>query len=142
MRARRSGRAGTPVRFMIVGIINTFAGLAVIYACKSALSVPDLAANLAGYVVGFAVSFLLNARWTFTFRGRLSSTLVRFVGTIVVGYCANLAVVAIALHHPRVNSFLAQAAGVIPYALIVYFGSKYYVFAQKRVESADAGELK
>jgi putative flippase GtrA len=145
IKARTS--AGAPVRFLVVGIVNTFAGLAVIYVCKWALSAPDLAANLAGYMVGLAISYILNARWTFAFRGRFNSALGRFAGTVLVGYLANLAVVSTALRLGQMNGYLAQAVGVAPYALVMYLGSRYYVFAETRVRSAasaskDVRELK
>jgi hypothetical protein len=39
--------------------------------------------------------------------------------------------VSAALHLGHINSYLAQAAGVAPYTLVTYFGSKYYVFARQ-----------
>ena len=115
------------VRFGLVGVVNTLAGLAVIYLLKWMFSTADLLANLAGYLVGLTIAFWLNGRWTFAFRGPLRSTLWRFAATIGVAYCANLVTVSVALHY-SVNSYIAQAAGVVPYAVVGYCGSKYFVF--------------
>jgi putative flippase GtrA len=147
MLARARTRPWTWLRFVLVGLTNTFTGLAVIYVCKWALSASDVAANLAGYAVGLTVSYILNARWTFLFRGRLNSSLGRFAVTVAIGYLANLAVVSVALHFGQINSYLAQAAGVVPYALVTYFGLKHYVFVDSCMPSSvsrttDVGQIK
>jgi putative flippase GtrA len=127
MPANASVLSLTPVRFILVGIANTFAGLLVIYALKWLFAMPDVPANLLGYAVGLGVSFFLNARWTFSFRGGLASRLPHFLLVTAIGYGANLAVVCAALNL-AVNGYLAQAAGVAPYALTTYLGSRLFVF--------------
>ena len=121
----------TAVRFVIVGVINTLTGLSVIFLLKWALAVPDVAANLAGYGLGLIVSYFLNARWTFSFRGPLRAGSWRFILTIVVAYLTNLATVSAALYWFSINSYVSQAAGVAPYALVTYFLSKHFVFADR-----------
>jgi putative flippase GtrA len=69
----------------------------------------------------------------------LNSGLGRFAGTVLVAYLANLAVVSTTLRLGHWNSYLAQASGVVPYALVTYFGSKYYVFADGRRRSGASG---
>ena len=127
MPARNNPLSLQIVRFALVGIVNTLTGLAVIYLLKWAFALPDFAANLSGYFVGLGVAYCLNARWTFEFRGALRAALGRFLLTIAIAYCANLAAVYAALYF-SVNSYLAQAGGVVPYALITYLGSKHFVF--------------
>jgi putative flippase GtrA len=122
----------TPVRFVLVGIANTLTGLLIIYLLKGAFGVHDVPANLIGYAVGLCVSFLLNSRWTFAFRGTLASAAPRFAVVVVVAYLANLAAVSAALHWLSLNSYVAQAAGVVPYALVTYFGSKFFAFVGTR----------
>jgi putative flippase GtrA len=117
----------TLFRFVLVGLVNTVTGLAVIYFCKWVLSAPDVLANVAGYAVGLVVSYMLNARWTFSFHGPLAPTATRFALTMAVGYLANLALVTLALNM-GVNSYVAQATGVAPYAVVTYLGLKHFVF--------------
>jgi len=47
---------------------------------------------------------------------------------IVIAYLANLATVSAALYW-GLNSYVAQALGVVPYALVSYFGFKKFAFA-------------
>jgi putative flippase GtrA len=117
-----------PLRFVLVGLLNTATGLIVIYFMIFVFGIHDLLANVIGYAVGISVSFLLNARWTFSFRGQFGSAAVRFAATNLVGYFANLATVSFFLYALRFDSSVAQATGVLPYALVTYLGSKYFVF--------------
>lgn len=133
MRARTNILSLTAVRFVLVGVLNTLTGLGIIYGLKYLLSMNDFAANLIGYSVGVLVSYTLNARWTFSFRGPLSGAVHRFVLLIIAAYLTNLAAVGIALQLFSVNSYIAQAAGILPYAAVTYFGAKFFVFrAAKR----------
>ncbi len=115
------------VRFGLVGVLNTLSGLSVIYLLKWAFSVPDFPANLGGYAVGLTGSYFLNSRWTFVSRRPAVSSLPRFASVILLAYLINYAVVALAIGS-AVNSYVAQAMGVLPYSLTTYFGFRYYVF--------------
>jgi putative flippase GtrA len=122
---------GSAIRFIAVGVLNTLVGLSIIYALKWVFGVGDVPANIVGYAVGLCVSYVLNARWTFAFSGRLHSAIARFVVTVLVAYLTNLAAVGFALHVLQLNSYVAQAAGVAPYALVSYLGFKYFVFTER-----------
>ena len=130
MRPRASRPSPTAVRFVIVGGVNTLAGLSVIYALKWLLGVHDIAANFAGYSVGLLLSYVLNARWTFRFSGKLLAAAHRFVLTIIAAYLANLGTVSAAIYVFGMNAYAAQALGIIPYALLTYLSSKLFVFRE------------
>lgn len=51
------------LKFALVGLANGTIGLAAIFGAMSLLDTPPLWANLAGYGIGLAVSFILNAAW-------------------------------------------------------------------------------
>jgi putative flippase GtrA len=121
-----------PVRFVLVGVANTLTGLLIIYGLKWLFGIADVLANFVGYAVGLCVSYILNARWTFSFRGSFSTAVPRFVLVIVAAYLANLVTVSAALYWLYLDSYVAQAAGVAPYALVTYCGSKWFVFDRKR----------
>lgn len=116
-----------PVRFALVGAANTLLGLLVIYAAKWIGGLTDFPANLLGYVAGVTFSYFLNARWTFEFRGRHGAAVPRFVLVILLAYVANIATVYTLLGF-AINSYIAQAAGVIPYTAIGYFGTALFAF--------------
>ena len=119
-------------RFLIVGLSNTLIGLLVIYLAKWAFHASDVLANAIGYAVGIVVSFNLNSRWTFAYRGEQRSAFFRFLLVAVVAYGANLLTVLIAIHQAGLNSYLAQALGIPVYTVVSYFASKYFVFRTRR----------
>ena len=121
-------RFRTPFKFGIVGIANTFIGLFAIYLCKWLLGFSDALANISGYIIGFAVSFLLNRGWTFQHSGEVLPALARFIVIFALAYLLNLATVLIAIDPFGVNSYLAQAIGIVPYALFFYYGSRHFAF--------------
>lgn len=119
------------LRFLLVGVINTCVGLGVIYACKYFADLGDASANAIGYCVGLTVSFTLNSRFTFNYRGSVLPAMLRFFGVFLVAYAANLAVVMLAINALSINGYVAQAFGVPVYTLTFYMGSKLLVFRQK-----------
>lgn len=135
------------VRFGLVGVANTAFGLTMIY-CAKFVGVGDIGANVFGYCCGILLSFQLNSRWTFRFQGRLTSAFFIFCIVLLVSYLLNLGVVLVAIHMMQLNSYLAQAIGIIPYTLASYAGCRYLVFRpQKNLavlieqESPDSGSI-
>ncbi len=114
-------------RFLSVGALNTLAGLAVIYVLMW-LGVSTAAANVGGYAVGLAISFVLNRAWTFRHRGRVASAAVRFLAAFAVAYGANLALVLLLTERLDLNRFFAQALGILPYTATMYLLSRHFVF--------------
>jgi putative flippase GtrA len=129
--------SSSAVRYGLVGIANTIFGLMMIYFAKF-LGVGDIFANLFGYCCGLILSFRLNSKWTFRYKGHLLSAFYKFCAVILVSYFLNLAVVLTAIHQLSVNSYLAQALGIIPYTIASYVGSRYLVFRNDVIARARA----
>lgn len=128
-------RNSKPVRWVFVGAVNTLFGLLVIYGCKWAFGVPDVRANSIGYAFGFALSFSLNRRWTFGYKGDALGALLRFSLVTGVAYLVQLSAV-LALLGLGVSSYISQAIGIVPYTAVGYLGSRYFAFALGRGEGA------
>ncbi|MBX9965089.1 MAG: GtrA family protein [Burkholderiales bacterium] len=119
--------ARTAPRYLAVGVLNTFAGLGVIFVAKAITGAGDVAANIAGYGSGLALSYILNKHWTFAHRGPSWSSLLRFVLVFALSYMLNLGTVLL-LIGMGVDSYAAQAAGTVPYAAFGYLASRSFVF--------------
>lgn len=119
------------VRFVLTGVLNTLVGLGAIFVLKWWFGLGDTAANLVGYGLGLCVSYLVNSRWTFRYRQSLLAVLPRYAGTIALAYVANLACVHFCIRQLGMNSYLAQACGVVPYAGLSYILLRVWVFAAK-----------
>lgn len=125
-------------RFVAVGILNTGIGLAVIFAAKALLGWNDLAANAFGYAVGLCASFVLNRAWTFRDRGRVGPALLRFLIAFGLAYLVNLATVFGLRDVVGIDSYVAQAAGVVPYTVLFFVASRAFVFLEGRDQRARA----
>lgn len=121
-------------RFVSVGLLNTIVGLAVIYAAKLFLQLGDGAANALGYSMGILLGFALNSRWTFAYRGASLPAFARFALTTCVAYIMNLATVLVAIRG-GLDSYVAQALGIVPYTITTFIFSKYFVFRIQRNQS-------
>lgn len=126
------------IRFGLVGLLNTFAGLAIIYAAKGWLGAGDVQANATGYGAGMLLSFGLNRHWTFGHRGASIPAFLRFLGVLAIAYLSNLLTVLSALSL-GVDGYAAQALGVIPYTVVAYYGSKHVVFVAAAAAAGTRG---
>jgi putative flippase GtrA len=115
-------------RYIAVGAFNTVAGLLVIYACKWIFAANDVTANAVGYAVGISLGFQLNRRWTFRSRAGLYGSFSRYLAVLAGAYLVNLAFVMFAVHGLRINSYAAQALGIVPYTVLGYVGSRHFAF--------------
>ena len=118
------------IRFGLVGIANTLFGLSMIYSAKL-VGLGDISANLFGYCCGLLLSFRLNSRWTFRFQGKLAPAFFIFCAVILASYLLNLAVVMTTIRIFKINSYLAQAIGIVPYTITSYLGCRFLVFKPK-----------
>lgn len=79
------------LKFIIVGGINTFVTLAVIFVCKSIIGLNPYLSNAWGYAAGVANSFLWNRGWVFRSRGRFYREMAKFVIGFGVCYAIQIA---------------------------------------------------
>jgi len=126
------------LRFVLVGFANTALGLAVIYIAKLVLAFGDVAANATGYAFGLLVGYGLNSTWTFDYRGRAPAAIGRFAIAFLLSYSVNLLAVWCLIDRASVNSYVAQALGIIPYTLCFYLLCRSFVFPLKAGDSSAA----
>ena len=117
------------MRFLMVGVLNTLVGLGCIWLLLWAGATPVLA-NAAGFLIGMAVSFSVNRRWTFEHRGDWRASLGRWLLVAGIAYAANLGVMLGLTRLLGVDPYLAQIPGIAAYTLLSYLGAKVFVFAR------------
>jgi putative flippase GtrA len=115
------------IRFVVTGLLNTVVGLGVIYALKLWLTMADTPANFIGYTAGLVFSYQLNSRWTFGYRQSVLAALPKYMAVMLCAYLANLLCLHAVLTF-EINSYLAQALTVVPYAVVGYLGMRFWVF--------------
>jgi putative flippase GtrA len=117
--------------YILVGLVNSAVGLAVIFAALT-LGLGDLAANAAGYAVGLALSFFLNGRWTFRQRHLGAAQLWRFGLVTAVAYLANVLALLAARDVWRLDHRLAQLCAMAAYTLVGFVGARAFAFRTRQ----------
>jgi putative flippase GtrA len=116
------------VRFLAVGVANTAVGFGIITALQVGLAWSPLAANLAGYAVGWLMSYVLNRRFTFRSQRSHSSAVPRFVVVAALAYVLNALVLLGCVHLLSVQALVAQAIAMTVYTFVFYLLSHHVVF--------------
>ena len=117
------------MRYLIVGVFNTLIGLSLIYGAMYFLHFDIVRANAFGYAIGILFSFYFNKKLTFKSDAHVVYSFVKFVLVLAVAYAANLYTVLFFNTYYHINPYAAQAAGVVPYTLIGFLGSRYFAFS-------------
>ena len=130
------------LRFGLVGVGATLVHLAVFAAVAEGLKISPQLANVAGFLVAFAVSFAGHAGWTFRDqideRRLQGGHLVRFFCVSLAGFVFNSAIVYLVtavFHHPA-RAALVLMATLTP--AILFILNRYWVF---RLPGARSGPL-
>jgi len=114
-------------RFLLVGLANTAVGLAAIFVALAA-GLGDVPANALGYLVGFAVSFVLNGRWTFGRAAVDAARMWRFLLVTVAAYGANLGTMIFARDAMGIDHRWAQLLGMVVYTTVGFLGARNFAF--------------
>ncbi|GGH57932.1 hypothetical protein GVY41_12945 [Frigidibacter albus] len=126
--SNRGDLLGQVSRYAVTGAANTCLGFTIIVLLHKVVGIGLVAANLAGFAAGFALSFLLNRRWTFGWNGSTRAVLPRFAALVLVAFLLNLAITA-GLEQQGLPYGAAQACGVIFYSVFMFIGLRHVVFA-------------
>lgn len=116
------------LRFVLVGVVNTGLGYAVIFACMYLLNWGPVASNMAGYAVGLVASYLLNRTFTFRSAARPVQEILRFVGIFLLAYLANLATLVVLVRYIGLHEGAAQIVAGVVYFCLSFVLNKFYVF--------------
>lgn len=128
---------GSFLRFIIVGIINTIFGTAIMFVLYNVFHQSYWISSAANYFFGSILSYILNKYFTFKYKGWDVHSVIKFTLNILFCYF-----VAYGLAQPLVNFVLgnlsqvirdnvAMAVGMCVFVLLNYFGQRLFVFRRK-----------
>lgn len=134
--------------FLVVGVINTLFGTAVMFGAYNLLHLDYWVSTAANYVLGSLLSYFLNKHFTFRNQTSHKKTAVRFVINIVVCYA-----IAYGAARPLVRHILSGAsqtiqdngamlAGMVLFVGLNYFGQRFFAFREEAADEADRTEDK
>ena len=116
------------IRYGLVGVANTFIGLAATYWCLYFYNLNILIANAVGYGIGLILSFFLNRYWTFKYKIINNLLLLRYIIMAVIAYISNLIVVLLGIYVNNINPYILQIMGMMTYTFIMFIGCQKFVF--------------
>lgn len=132
--ATHLGKLKQFITYTLVGLVNTFVGLGVIYICSEILKMHYVLANVAGYAVGLLVAFFMHRGVTFRTEGKDGSPrrqAALFLVVFAISFSVQLGVL-VALHHAGIVNFLAQVVALGTYMVVGFIGHKYLTFRARR----------
>lgn len=128
----KAGPFGRLARFLLVGMGNTLLSLSIIAALLASGTGP-FTANAAGFACGFAMSFVLNRRFTFGMRGRARLfEVLPFAACMAAAYIVNLAVLGLAGHSGVFGPLASQIVAMGSYTLTFYLLTSTLVYPNAR----------
>ena len=74
------------LKFISVGIVNTLIGMAIMFGMYNLLSCSYWASSATNYVIVSILSYVLNRRFTFGYKGHVAASSIRFAVNIIVCY--------------------------------------------------------
>jgi len=142
---RRERMAGQLVRFIIVGLVNTFVDLAAFYLLGLIPGMPDIAAKAMSYVLGICNSFVWNKYWTFgaarSARGKREFTLFFLVN--LPPLIVNVVVFTLLGIWLGQGTFLVRMSKAFAAAVITvawnFAGSRYVAFRHTALKGKNDG---
>jgi len=130
------------VRFLIVGVLNTLVGTAVMFGLYNLAGLHKWGqigywlSTIGNYTVGSVVSFFLNKHFTFKNKEKGKGVVIRFIVNIAVcmtlAYgiaqkCVELALAETALS-AQLQGNISMLAGMCLFVLLNYFGQRFFAF--------------
>lgn len=127
-----------PLKFLLVGIINTLVGYGVMFSTYNLLGWNYWLASAANYVVGSVCSFFLNKYFTFQAKSFSAGEVVRFVFCILLCYLIGYGVARPCVRlvfqsaSATLQDNLAMLGGSGVFTVLNFFGQKLFVFRKKK----------
>ena len=130
------------IRFLIVGVINTLVGTAVMFGLYNIAGLHKWGqigywlSTIGNYTVGSVVSFFLNKHFTFKNKEKGKAVVIRFVINIAVcmtlAYgiaqkCVELALAGTFLSQ-QLQGNISMLVGMGLFVLLNYFGQRFFAF--------------
>ena len=128
----------TFLRFILVGVVNTLVGTAIMFFCFNVLEWNYWISSALNYIVGSIVSYLLNKRYTFQQKGHDWNTILKFIMNITICY-----VLAYGLAKPlviwmlsgvstNIQGNVALVIGMVLFVGLNYVGQRFWAFSSKK----------
>lgn len=128
----------TVYRFIIVGVLNTIVGTAIMFIFYNVFHFDYWISSAANYFFGSILSYFLNKYYTFSYRKKEWKSAIRFIINIIVCYFIAYGVAKPTMSwlmsgaSKTVQENVAMVFGMGLFVVLNYFGQRFYTFKNKR----------
>ena len=126
-------------RYLLVGLLNTGLGYAIIFGCMYGLGLSPVLSNALGYGLGMSISYFLNRSFTFRAKHTDGTTVAKFVAVNGGAYLANLGMLLFLIGTLGVHEGLAQVLAGGVYVVTSFLINKHYVFRHPHLDTKKSG---
>ena len=129
----------TFLKFMLVGVVNTIVGTAVMFFCFNVLAWSYWVSSALNYIIGSMVSYGLNKRYTFQQKGRDWYTVWKFIVNVSVcyvlayGFAKPLVTWMLSGVTTNIQGNVALLVGMILFVGLNYIGQRFWAFSPKKM---------
>ena len=121
------------LRYGIVGVASNLLGY-LVYLLITYLGVDFKVAMTFLYALATVFSYLGNRQWTFSYKGSVIFSSLRYMFAYGLGYLINLAILIVMVDRMGYPHQLAQAIAFIVVALFLFGTLRYFVFSKSPTE--------
>lgn len=128
----------TFLKFILVGVVNTLFGTAIMFAFYNLLHLSYWVSSAANYFFGSILSYFLNKHFTFKNKEKGAKTVLRFALEIsvcyLIAYGAARPLVRLILSGAsvKVRDNVAMLVGMGLFVVLNYIGQRFFAFAEKK----------
>ena len=128
----------TFLKFILVGVVNTLVGTAIMFFCFNVLAWSYWISSALNYIVGSIVSYLLNKRYTFQQKGHDWNTILKFIVNITIcyvlayGFAKPLVTWMLSGVSTNIQGNVALLTGMVLFVGLNYIGQRFWAFSPKK----------
>ena len=128
------------LKFLLVGVINTLVGSAIMFGLYNFAGVNYWVSSAANYILTSILSYFLNKYFTFRSQGTSLREILRFALNIAVCYALAYGVAkplvlwALSAATEQVRDNVAMFVGMCLFTGLNYLGQRFFAFAEKKAK--------
>lgn len=121
-------------KFVLVGIVNTIFGTAIMFAFYNVFHLSYWMSSVANYLFGSILSYFLNKYFTFQYKKRSWNVVLKFIANISICYmfaygCAKpLAMWILSYASKPIQENVAMLIGMVLFVIMNYIGQRFFAF--------------
>lgn len=127
----------TFLRFVIVGVINTIFGTAIMFVFYNVFHLSYWISSASNYFFGSILSYFLNKHFTFQYKERDLGVVLRFILNISVCYLAAYGIakplfrLVLSGFSASVQDNVAMLGGMVLFVIFNYLGQRFFAFKKR-----------